>query len=118
MQSTFVTEQLAPVETARPDSPIYDTVKLLPSGRQPGTVRFNTGLSEAVLAMEAQLVSLEASIQREQEFSAQQRESLARMEKLLVLSSEVAYASSSEGADVPLSANGAYAGKPFSEYIG
>lgn len=43
---------------------------------------------------------------------------IVQMEKLLVLSSEVAYASSSEGADVPLSANGAYAGKPFSEYIG
>lgn len=79
MQSTFVEEKLAPIEIVRPDSPIYDPVKLLPLSRQPGTVRFKTGLSEAVLAMEARLVSLEASIQREQEFSAQQRETLARV---------------------------------------
>jgi len=79
MQSVFAAEQLAPVEIVRPDSPIYDPVKLLPIGRQPGTVRFKTGLSEAVLSMEAQLVSLEASIQREQEFSVQQRETLARV---------------------------------------
>lgn len=85
MQSTFVAEQSAPVEIVRPDSPMYDPVKLLPLGRQPGTVRFKTGLSEAVLAMEAQLVSLEASIEREQEFSAQQRESLARVSAIFFL---------------------------------
>lgn len=75
-KSTFVAaEQLAPVNLNPPETPVYDTVKLV----QPGTERFQTGLPEAVLAMETQLVSLEASIQREQEFSAQQRESLARV---------------------------------------
>lgn len=75
-------EQLVPVEIVHPDSLIYDQMKLLPTDIDPGTVRFKTGLSEAVLAMEAQLVSLEASIQREQEFSAEQRETLTRVSEM------------------------------------
>lgn len=75
-KSTVVAaEQLPPVNLNLPETPMNHTVKLV----QPGTERFKTGLPEAVLAMEAQLVSLEASIQREQEFSAQQQESLARV---------------------------------------
>jgi serine/threonine protein kinase len=112
-KSTFVAaEQLAPVKLNPPETPIYDTVKLV----QPDTERFKTGLPEAVLAMEAQLVSLEASIQREQEFSAQQQESLARLQKLLISPSGVAYASS-EGADETSATNGSYVGRPFSDYI-
>lgn len=42
---------------------------------------------------------------------------IVQMEKLLITPGGVAYATSSEGADVPLSTNGAYVGKPFSEYI-
>ncbi|KAG0587870.1 hypothetical protein KC19_2G197700 [Ceratodon purpureus] len=110
-------EPLARVGVVCSDYPVYDQVKLLPAGREPGTVRFKTGLSEAVLAMEAQLVSLEASILRGQEFSAQQRETLTRVEKLLITRTGATYASSSEGTDVPLSTNGAFAGKSFSEFI-
>ena len=76
------TEQLGLVENIRNDYPVYDPVKLLPAGREPGIIRFKTGLSEAVIAMEAQLVSLEASIQREQEFSAIQRETLTRVSEM------------------------------------
>ena len=75
-------EPSTPVEIVRPDFPAYAQVKLLPAGREPGTARFKTGLSEVVLAMEAQLVSLEASIQRGQEFSAQQRETLTRVSEM------------------------------------
>ena len=75
-------EPLARVGVVCSDYPVYDQVKLLPAGREPGTVRFKTGLSEAVLAMEAQLVSLEASILRGQEFSAQQRETLTRVSEM------------------------------------
>ncbi len=47
--------------------------------RQPGTQRLKTGLSEAVLAMEAQLASLEASISHEREFSVHQQELVMRV---------------------------------------
>ena len=42
---------------------------------------------------------------------------VVQVEKLLIAPTGVAYASSSEGTDLPLSTNGSYVGKPISEYI-
>uniref|UniRef100_A0A7I4A2V3 Protein kinase domain-containing protein n=1 Tax=Physcomitrium patens TaxID=3218 RepID=A0A7I4A2V3_PHYPA len=117
MQSRLEAEESTLINVVRPDPPVYNQTKLPSTGQQHGPLRFKTGLSEAVLAMEASLASLESSIQREQEFSAEQQERLARMKKLLITPSGISLASPSEAADVPLSTNGANVGKPFSEYI-
>lgn len=53
--------------------------------RQSGTIRLRTGLAESVLAMEAQLASLESSILKEQEFAVQQQELLSRVSFLTYL---------------------------------
>ncbi|CAK9193349.1 unnamed protein product [Sphagnum troendelagicum] len=88
--------------------------------RQPGTQRLKTGLSEAVLAMEAQLASLEASISHEREFSVHQQELVMRMEKLLCSpppTLEEQFSTLNDTVEVPSSGNGAYLAKPFSGYV-
>lgn len=88
--------------------------------RQPGTQRLKTGLSEAVLAMEAQLASLEAAISHEREFSVHQQELVMRMEKLLSSpppTLEEQFSTLNDTVEVPSSGNGAYLAKPFSGYV-
>lgn len=82
MQSRLEAEESTLINVVRPDPPVYNQTKLPSTGQQHGPLRFKTGLSEAVLAMEASLASLESSIQREQEFSAEQQERLARVSAL------------------------------------